>query len=64
LLQPQGLSVVVESNHLCMVMRGVQKTGAITTTSCMLGCLRSTAKNEGGIFEPYQPKVKLRVVLS
>ncbi|KAK6352706.1 GTP cyclohydrolase 1 [Orbilia brochopaga] len=43
-LQPQGVAVVVESSHLCMVMRGVQKTGAITTTSCMLGHLQSTAK--------------------
>ncbi|KAF2871284.1 GTP cyclohydrolase I [Massariosphaeria phaeospora] len=43
-LQPQGVAVVVESSHLCMVMRGVQKTGATTTTSCMLGRMRSTAK--------------------
>ncbi|KAH8732003.1 GTP cyclohydrolase I [Phaeosphaeriaceae sp. PMI808] len=43
-LQPQGVAVVVESSHLCMVMRGVQKTGASTTTSCMLGRMRSTAK--------------------
>ncbi|KAF2646714.1 GTP cyclohydrolase I [Massarina eburnea CBS 473.64] len=44
MLQPQGVAVVVESSHLCMVMRGVQKTGATTTTSCMLGHMRSTAK--------------------
>jgi GTP cyclohydrolase I len=44
MLQPQGVAVVVESSHLCMVMRGVQKTGAITTTSCMLGCLQSSAE--------------------
>src|SRR5438874_12470126 len=44
MLQPQGVAVVVESSHLCMVMRGVQKTGAVTTTSCMLSLLRSTAK--------------------
>lgn len=44
MLQPQGVAVVAESSHLCMVMRGVQKTRAITTTSCMLGCLQSTAK--------------------
>ncbi|KAF2125431.1 GTP cyclohydrolase I [Dothidotthia symphoricarpi CBS 119687] len=43
-LQPQGVAVVVESSHLCMVMRGVQKTGATTTTSCMLGRMRSTAR--------------------
>ncbi|EMD84728.1 hypothetical protein COCC4DRAFT_37621 [Bipolaris maydis ATCC 48331] len=44
MLQPQGVAVVVESSHLCMVMRGVQKTGATTTTSCMLGCMRSREK--------------------
>ncbi|MCJ1359987.1 MAG: GTP cyclohydrolase 1 [Icmadophila ericetorum] len=43
-LKPQGVAVVMESSHLCMVMRGVQKTGAMTTTSCMLGCMRSSAK--------------------
>lgn len=42
-LKPQGVAVVMESNHLCMVMRGVQKTGTTTTTSCMLGCMRSSA---------------------
>ncbi|KAI9675851.1 MAG: GTP cyclohydrolase 1 [Trizodia sp. TS-e1964] len=43
-LRPQGVAVVMESSHLCMVMRGVQKTGATTTTSCMLGNMRSSAK--------------------
>jgi len=44
ILKPQGVAVVMESSHLCMVMRGVQKPGATTTTSCMLGRMRSTAK--------------------
>ncbi|KAF2140270.1 uncharacterized protein K452DRAFT_310029 [Aplosporella prunicola CBS 121167] len=43
-LQPQGVAVVMESSHLCMVMRGVGKTTSTTTTSCMLGRMRSTAK--------------------
>lgn len=43
-LQPQGVAVVMESSHLCMVMRGVEKAGAITTTSCMLGAMRKRAK--------------------
>ncbi|KAI5291953.1 GTP cyclohydrolase 1, partial [Ascosphaera acerosa] len=43
-LKPQGVAVVMESSHLCMVMRGVQKAASTTTTSCMLGCMRSSAK--------------------
>ncbi|KAI9756436.1 MAG: AP-2 complex subunit sigma [Chaenotheca gracillima] len=43
-LHPKGVGVVMESSHLCMVMRGVQKTGAMTVTSCMLGCMRTRAK--------------------
>ncbi|KAI1615203.1 GTP cyclohydrolase I [Exophiala viscosa] len=43
-LKPQGVAVVMESSHLCMVMRGVQKTSSTTTTSCMLGAMRSSAK--------------------
>lgn len=36
-LQPYGLGVVIEAQHLCMQMRGVQKEGATMTTSAMLG---------------------------
>lgn len=36
-LQPLGVAVVVEAAHFCMVMRGVQKSAATTTTTCMLG---------------------------
>ena len=50
ILQPQGVAVVVESSHLCMVMRGVQKTGAITTTNYMLGHLQSKTRSREEFF--------------
>lgn len=43
-LRPQGVAVVVECEHLCMAMRGVQKPGATTMTSCMLGVFRDRQK--------------------
>ncbi|KAF2963618.1 hypothetical protein GQX73_g9952 [Xylaria multiplex] len=43
-LKPQGVAVVMESNHLCMVMRGVEKTTASTITSCVLGCFERKEK--------------------
>ena len=36
-LSPLGVAVVIEANHLCMVMRGVQKQNAMTATSAMSG---------------------------
>jgi GTP cyclohydrolase I len=39
-LQPRGVGVVVEAEHLCMSLRGVQKHGATTVTSALRGTVR------------------------
>jgi len=36
-LKPQGVGVVIEAQHLCMMMRGVEKQNSIATTSALLG---------------------------
>jgi GTP cyclohydrolase I len=43
-LRPKGVGVVIEAEHLCMSLRGVQKAGARTTTSALLGLLRDDAR--------------------
>ena len=38
--QALGVGVIIESQHMCMMMRGVEKQNSIMTTSCMLGAFR------------------------
>ncbi len=43
-LNPQGVAVVVEAEHLCMTMRGARASGAQTRTSALRGTMRSDSK--------------------
>ena len=48
ILQPQGVAVIIEAFHLCMMMRGVEKQHSRAVTSAMLGVFRenSATRNE------------------
>lgn len=43
-LHPNGVAVVIEAKHLCMMMRGVEKQNSIMTTSCLLGSFKEDAR--------------------
>ena len=43
-LTPEGVGVVIEARHMCMMMRGVEKQNSAATTSAMLGTFRDDVK--------------------
>jgi GTP cyclohydrolase I len=43
-IKPQGVGVVIEAKHLCMIMRGVEKQNSVAVTSTMLGSFRDDPK--------------------
>jgi GTP cyclohydrolase I len=43
-LNPDGVGVVIEARHMCMMMRGVEKQNSVATTSAMLGVFREDVK--------------------
>jgi GTP cyclohydrolase I len=50
LLHPVGVGVVLEAEHLCMTMRGVRASGAVTVTSSLRGCLKDKPEARAEFF--------------
>ncbi len=48
-LQPYGVAVVIEAEHLCMTMRGARAAGAKTQTSALRGAMRTDAKSRAEV---------------
>lgn len=59
IVRPLGVAVVVECTHFCMVMRGVQKTAAVTTTSSVRGCFESNPKTRAEFFSILHGRPKM-----
>ena len=48
-MEPLGVAVVIEAEHLCMTMRGARAAGATTMTSALRGSMRSDAKTRSEV---------------
>ena len=55
-LNPDGVAVVIQAEHLCMIMRGVKKPGSALITSALRGTFRSKAETRTEFFSLLQGK--------
>ena len=58
-LQPQGVAVVLEAFHLCMMMRGIEKQNAKAVTSAMLGVFRTRQSTRMEFMELIKPSLNI-----
>mgnify|MGYP001820664691 CR=1 FL=1 len=56
-LQPLGVAVVLHAQHLCMMMRGVQKQNSYAVTSEMLGCFKNDPKTRSEFLTLIREKI-------
>ena len=57
-LDPHGVAVVIEAQHLCMMMRGVEKQNSAATTSAMLGQFREDPKTRSEFLQLIRQPVR------
>lgn len=55
-IQPDGVAVVVQAEHLCMIMRGIKKPGSAIVTSALRGIFRSKSDTRNEFFSLLQGK--------
>lgn len=48
-LQPKGVAVIIEAEHMCMSIRGAKASGAITKTSALRGLMRNDARTRAEV---------------
>lgn len=51
-----GAAVIIEAQHMCMMMRGVEKQNSVMTTSCMLGAFRNRQSTRNEFLSLIQPR--------
>ena len=55
-IKPDGVAVVIQAEHLCMIMRGIKKSGSAIVTSALRGTFRSKPETRNEFFTLLQGK--------
>ena len=55
-IKPEGVAVVIQAEHLCMIMRGIEKPGSNIITSAIRGSFRRRAASRAEFFSLIQSK--------